>query len=91
MNSMKINSVSRICEYKQFAKAGFKVSDNTEKAIKAGIVEKIIVWRWSNNNRWDPLQEGKSIGYDIIGIGDAKEALEKSYIDEKGERRCKLS
>ena len=80
-----------ICDYKQFAKAGFKVSGNTEKAIKAGIVENIIVWRWSNKNRWDPLQEGKSVGYDIVGIVDAKEALEKSYIDEKGERRCKLS
>lgn len=83
-----------ICEYKQFAKAGFKISNNTEKAIIAGIVEKIIVWRWSNNNRWDPLQEGKSVGYDIVGIVDAKEALEKSEMVENTngilERRCKL-
>ena len=83
-----------ICEYKQYSKRGFLISKNTERAIKNNIVEKIIVWKWSKNNRWEPLVEGKSVGYDIIGIIDAKEAFEKSYtlINENGkvERRCKL-
>lgn len=79
-----------VCDYKQFAKAGFKISDNTQKSILNGTTQKIVVWRWSNGNRWDPLQEGKSVGYDIMGIVDAQEALDNSYIDEKGDRRCKL-
>lgn len=79
-----------ICDYKQYAKAGFKISNNTEKSIEKEIAKKIIVWKWSNNNRWDPLEENKSVGYEIMGIVDAQEALDKSYIDAKGERRCKL-
>lgn len=83
-----------VCDYKQFAKAGFKISDNTKKSILNGTTDKIVIWRWSNGNRWDPLQEDKSVGYDIIGIVDAKEALEKSEMVKNGqgvmERRCKL-
>jgi hypothetical protein len=93
-NADVIHEKYGICDYKQFAKDGFKISENTENAINNNIVKNIIVWRWSNNNRWSPLEEGKSVGYDIMGIVDAKEALEKSYMfknkNDEFERRCKL-
>ena len=82
-------------EFKQYAKVGFQISKNTEKAIakfaKDNKEHKIIVWKWSNNNRWDPLEEGKSVGYEIIGTVDAREAYNNSYIDKNGVRRCKLT
>ena len=85
-----IHKTHGICEYKQYAKDGFQLSENTVESIQKKIAKKIIVWRWSNNNRWDPLEEGKSVGYEIMGIVDAQEAYDNSYVDKHGARRCKL-
>ena len=46
------------------------------KKIRENKIDYIVVWRWSNNNRYKTLVEGESIGYEILEYVDAKWALE---------------
>ena len=64
-----------VLEYKQFAKAGVKMKSFTQKQIRENKIDYIVVWRWSNNNRYKTLVEGESIGYEILEYVDAKWAL----------------
>ena len=65
-----------IVDYKQYAKPGIKLSEYTQEQIKSGLVKWIAVWKWFNNNKHEELEEGKSVGYEILGLVDAQSALE---------------
>ena len=65
-----------VLDYKQFAKAGVKMESFTQEQIEKENINYIVVWRWSNNNRYKTLVEGESIGYEILEYVDAKWALE---------------
>lgn len=73
-----------IVDYKQYAKDGVKLSEFCQTQIKVGLVTHICVWRWFNNNIHEELFEGKSIGYELLGLVDANEALK--VLDEKTNR-----
>lgn len=69
-------------EYKNFAKSGVKLSEFTQKQIRAGKVKYIVVWRWFNNNKWAELKEDTSNSYEIMGLVEANYAL--TLIDNDG-------
>lgn len=65
-----------IVDYKQYAQSGVKLSEYTQYQIKFGPVTHICVWKWFNNNIHEELFEGKTVGYELLGLVDAKKALE---------------
>ena len=71
-------------DYKQYSHKGIHISEYTKKQIKSGKVKYIVVWKWFDNNVWKQLEEGVSVGYEICGMVDAKEALKQ--LDKKTHR-----
>ena len=65
-----------VLEYKQFSKAGVKMNSYTQKQIRENNIDYIVVWRWSDGNRYKTLVENEPIGYEILEYVDAKWALE---------------
>ena len=64
-------------DYKQFAKPGIKISSPIIKVIKQDKTENLPIWRWSNGNRWVELTEGMEVSYDIMGVVNARQAVDR--------------
>jgi len=74
-------------DYKQYAKRGPHIGKYTRKQIAKNVVKWIAVWKWSNNNRYETLEEGKSISYEVLGYVDAKLAVSLLEPDDEGKMR----
>ncbi len=64
-----------VMDYKQYAKKGVHIGKYTQEQIAKNVVKWIAVWKWGNNNRYETLEEGKSISYEVLGYVDAKLAV----------------
>ncbi len=76
-----------VIDYKQYGKDGVHISKTPKELIEKNIVKWIAVWKWSNNNRYETLEEGKSISYEVLGYVDAKLAVSLLKPDRKGVMR----
>jgi len=74
-------------DYKQYSKKGVHISPYIKKALISGALEKLVIWKWSPNNRAPNLNEGTPIAYEILGVVDAQDALDNLKIDDEGKSR----
>ena len=64
-------------DLKQNSKNGVHISYPVEKNIRRGIVKYLTIWEWHPNNRHRKVVLGESYTWEILGIVDAKEALNR--------------
>ena len=74
-------------DYKIDSKEGIYISESTEKNIKNGIIDAILVWSWVD---WPTpeMKVGDKVSYKVKGLIDGQEVLDKM---DKSTRRLKYT
>ena len=62
-------------DYKMYSKDGIHISAAIQRAIRAGKVDSLVIWRWQPY--YQELKPGMKVKYEIMDVVDAKEALRK--------------
>ena len=79
-------------DYKQYAKAGVKVSHPIQGVVKRNGVDKFIIWQWTKG--WKKLEVGMEVEYDILGVVNAQEACthlkHDGTYDQKGRKNMRF-
>lgn len=71
-------------DYKQYAKSGVHISPFIKRSILLGHTQKLVIWKWRPNNFAPDLNENTQVSYEILGVVDAKEAVDNlEYVDGK--------
>ena len=67
----------RTCDFKQYAKSGIHVGPHPQRWVKEGKIQDFVIWKWLPNNFYTgPFTLGSTVKFEILGIVDAKEALQ---------------
>ena len=70
-----VDAVLEQVDYKQFAKAGVKLSNETIRNIKSGLIKYLAIWKWEDRNIHRPIERGKKYSYEVLSYVKADHAL----------------